>query len=115
VLCLEHNYYRNHEFLAEYFGDRGIKFWSMPPPPEKQGTVQEDAARLAEWYKSIEGGGASAGQAAAWLDEEHALRIKELEGMPRRTLDSVWWPFTQHGLVSLHCKLIVARRTDEGR
>jgi dethiobiotin synthetase/adenosylmethionine--8-amino-7-oxononanoate aminotransferase len=33
------------------------------------------------------------------LDERHEERIKELISMPRRTLDTVWWPFVQHGLV----------------
>lgn len=33
------------------------------------------------------------------LDERHEERIKELYSMARRTLDTVWWPFVQHGLV----------------
>lgn len=99
MLCLEHDYYRNHEFLSDYFGERGIKFWSLPPPPERHGTVQEDAQRLAEWYASIEREGQGATASAEWLDVEHERRLAELQGMPQRTLDSVWWPFTQHGLV----------------
>jgi len=39
------------------------------------------------------------GACADWLDEEHLLRMEKLDGMPERTLSSVWWPFTQHGLV----------------
>ena len=99
VLCLEHDYYRNHEFLREYFSDRGIKFWSLPPPPERYGTEQEDKERLARWYASIESPGAGAEEVAQWLDDEHVQRMEGLQGMPRRTLDSVGWPFTQHGLV----------------
>jgi dethiobiotin synthetase/adenosylmethionine--8-amino-7-oxononanoate aminotransferase len=34
------------------------------------------------------------------LEREHEERIENLGGMAERTLDSVWWPFTQHGLVS---------------
>ena len=33
------------------------------------------------------------------LDECHEKRIHELKTMPRRTLDTIWWPFVQHGLV----------------
>jgi dethiobiotin synthetase/adenosylmethionine--8-amino-7-oxononanoate aminotransferase len=106
VLCIHHPYYRNDDFLAPYFAERGIRFYSITPPPEKYGTVQEDGTRLGEWYAQVEKMG-QAGQegggvrdVARWLDEEHDLRLEELGGMPKRTLDSVWWPFTQHGLVS---------------
>jgi hypothetical protein len=109
VLCIHHPYYRNDDFLAPFFAERGIRFYSITPPPEKYGTVQEDGTRLGEWYTQVETMG-EAGQegqegggvrdVARWLDEEHDLRVEELDGMPKRTLDSVWWPFTQHGLVS---------------
>ena len=106
VLCLHQPYYRNHTFLEEYFRDRKIPFWTIKAPPERYGTLAEDAARLAQWYADVEkaqeagetGGGI--GHAAQWLETEHGDRIAELEGMPGRTLDSVWWPFTQHGLVN---------------
>jgi hypothetical protein len=35
------------------------------------------------------------------LEERHEARIAELESMPGRTQKSIWWPFTQHGLVGL--------------
>ncbi|RSH95605.1 hypothetical protein EHS25_000697 [Saitozyma podzolica] len=106
VLCIHHPYYRNDDFLAPYFAERGIRFYSITPPPEKYGTVQEDGTRLGEWYAEVEmmgeagqdGGGVR--DVARWLDEEHDMRVEELNGMPKRTLDSVWWPFTQHGLIN---------------
>ncbi|KAF8183955.1 pyridoxal phosphate-dependent transferase [Pholiota molesta] len=33
------------------------------------------------------------------LDTCHTQRLQELESMPSRALDSIWWPFVQHGLV----------------
>ncbi|WWC85248.1 dethiobiotin synthase [Kwoniella dendrophila CBS 6074] len=105
VLCLYDSYYRNDDFLEGYFKDRGIGYWTIKPPPEKYGTVQEDAERLGQWYAEVErlgsqeeGGGVK--QASEWLDVEHQKRIKELDSMPGRTLKSVWWPFTQHGLIN---------------
>jgi len=106
VLCLHDAYYRNDTFLREYFADRGVGFYDVRRPPEKRGTVAEDAARLAEWYASVEGyGGEAPGEggvrsAVEHLVQKHKERVAEIEGMPQRTLDSVWWPFTQHGLVS---------------
>ncbi|OCF35322.1 dethiobiotin synthase [Kwoniella heveanensis CBS 569] len=105
VLCLYDSYYRNDTFLEGYFKDRGIGYWTVKPPPEKYGTLAEDAVRLGEWYSEVEklerreeGGGVR--EAAQWLEEEHAQRLENLAGMPQRTLDSVWWPFTQHGLIN---------------
>nr|XP_018264102.1 dethiobiotin synthase [Kwoniella dejecticola CBS 10117]OBR86260.1 dethiobiotin synthase [Kwoniella dejecticola CBS 10117] len=106
VLCLYDSYYRNDDFLEGYFKDRGVGYWTVKPPPEKYGTLQEDAQRLAQWYAEVESQGSlEAGQggvkdASDWLDVEHAQRIKELAGMPERTLKSVWWPFTQHGIIN---------------
>ncbi|KAK8870003.1 dethiobiotin synthase [Kwoniella newhampshirensis] len=105
VLCLHDPYYRNHTFLENYFEDRNIRYWTIKPPPEKYGTVEEDGVRLRKWYEDVEttvGGdeGGGVGDAAKWLEEEHRKRIAELDGMPERSLNTVWWPFTQHGLVN---------------
>ncbi|CAK9781058.1 adenosylmethionine-8-amino-7-oxononanoate transaminase [Cutaneotrichosporon oleaginosum] len=112
VLCLHDAYYRNDDFLRPYFTERGIGFWDVARPPEKRGTVDEDAARLGEWYASVEaevdgeeGGGV--GGAVKHLEESHDARVKRIEGMPRRTLDTVWWPFTQHGLVNREDQVMV--------
>jgi len=62
--------------------------------------VEEDGKRLEGWYSQVEGNGEDAvGSCVDWLDQEHVDRIQKLDGMPERTLRSVWWPFTQHGLV----------------
>lgn len=110
VLCLHQPYYRNHEFLSEYFADRNIPVYTVDAPPEKYGTLEEDAQRLAKWYEAVEGReeGGVAGT-VDWLDLEHQQRIKGLDGMAQRTLDSVWWPFTQHGIVCL-TSVALARR-----
>jgi len=101
VLCLQQPYYRNHEFLAKYFEDRGIRFTTVDAPPEKHGTVQEDSTRLGEWYGRVEEGEGEGGVGGLteWLEREHEERVKTLDGMAERTMGSVWWPFTQHGLV----------------
>lgn len=105
VLCLHDPYYRNDSFLRDYFADRGVGFWDVRRPPPREGSVEEDAARLAEWYAQVEGEGGSGegeggiGSAVEWLAQKHKERVTDIESMPQRTLDSVWWPFTQHGLV----------------
>jgi len=59
------------------------------------------------WYDQIQQEGSESVSAVAdWLDQEHDERIGKLDGMPARTLENVWWPFTQHGLVSTPAVLI---------
>nr|XP_019013297.1 dethiobiotin synthase [Kwoniella pini CBS 10737]OCF52078.1 dethiobiotin synthase [Kwoniella pini CBS 10737] len=106
VLCLYDSYYRNDDFLEGYFKDRGVGYWTIKPPPKKYGTLAEDALRLSQWYSEVESlgvgeqGEGGVKDATEWLDIEHSNRIKELNGMPDRTLKSVWWPFTQHGIIN---------------
>lgn len=102
VLCLHQPYYQNHEFLSSYFADQGIPLYTVNAPPEKYGTVEEDRQRLGEWYEEVEVSteGGVAGT-VDWLEQEHEKRIRDLDGMADRTLENVWWPFTQHGLVSM--------------
>lgn len=108
VLCLHQPYYRNHEFLTEYFADRDIPVYTVDAPPERYGTLEEDKQRLAKWYGEVES--SEAGGVAGtvkWLDQEHEDRIRGLDSMAQRTLDSVWWPFTQHGLVSRYSRKVI--------
>ncbi|GMK55471.1 hypothetical protein CspeluHIS016_0205270 [Cutaneotrichosporon spelunceum] len=113
VLCLHDSYYRNDDFLRPYFEERGIGFWDIARPPDRRGSVAEDAVRLGEWYAHVEGegrqedGGGGVGPAVRHLEDTHARRVEEIRGMPRRTLDSVWWPFTQHGLVNREEQVMV--------
>jgi dethiobiotin synthetase/adenosylmethionine--8-amino-7-oxononanoate aminotransferase len=75
--------------------------YTVNAPPEKYGTEEEDRVRLGQWYEEVESiseGGVA--ETVNWLEQEHEERIRGLGGMPERTMDSVWWPFTQHGIVS---------------
>lgn len=107
VLCLKDPYYRNEDFLAPYFRDRGIGFWTFDKPHAKSAvkSVEEDGRLLDGYYERLDRGNIdgqlSMREVAGVLEKQHVERIQELESMPRRTLDQVWWPFTQHGLVSL--------------
>ena len=105
VLCLNDPYYRNDDFLKPYFSDQGIRFWDIPAPPKKEGAVEEDGQRLEEWYASLEKDGRIE-ECVSWTDEEHFKRIEELDDMPERSLNSFWWPFTQHAVVS-HSRVTV--------
>ncbi|KAH9846235.1 onanonoxo-7-onima-8-eninoihtemlysoneda [Lenzites betulinus] len=101
VLLFRDEYYRNWEYLAPYFAERGIPVVSVKPPPERNPDPATDASITELYYKDIvsEHGEGAIFDVIKHLDACHALRLAELDTMPQRTLDSIWWPFVQHGHV----------------
>ncbi|KAF5367111.1 hypothetical protein D9758_004032 [Tetrapyrgos nigripes] len=100
VLLFRDKYYRNWEYLQEYFADRGIQVTSLDPPPELLANPSENFVSTQQYYDSLMTPTAENGilTALKHLDSCHVKRLQELDSMPRRTLDSIWWPFVQHGL-----------------
>lgn len=43
----------------------------------------------------------------------HAERVKRLSDMPKKAMDVIWWPFTQHGLVSEEDVTVIDSRCGE--
>lgn len=114
VLVLRDPYYRNEDFLRPYFEERGIPFWTVEKPHvrSKGMSMAEDVRLLDAWYRDLEDGKEDRADeamvdVARKLEEAHVKRIAELESMPRRTLDKIWWPFTQHGLVTKESDVMV--------
>lgn len=93
-------YYRNWEYLKPYFAERGVFLATVVHPPEKLSDPAEDFTSTDKYYESITSGKAdSIGSVVDHLDTCHTQRLQELESMPSRALNSIWWPFVQHGLV----------------
>ena len=94
-------YYRNWEYLQSYFAERDIKVAVVDPPPAKLDDNVQNQRHTERYYQNIvptsEKGPIF--DLLTHLDDRHAERIRELDTMPRRTLDHIWWPFVQHGLV----------------
>ncbi|KAF9223615.1 onanonoxo-7-onima-8-eninoihtemlysoneda [Gyrodon lividus] len=101
ILLFRDQYYRNHEYLSSYFAERGVHVTSLDPPPARLDNITENFASTESYYAKtvpIDFDG-EIFRALLHLDKCHARRIEELDSMPRRTLDTIWWPFVQHGLV----------------
>ncbi|KAH0833175.1 pyridoxal phosphate-dependent transferase [Lanmaoa asiatica] len=101
ILLFRDDYYQNYDYLSPYFAERGVHVTSLDPPPPLQGNVNEDISTTESYYaklvpRSLD---SEVFRALRHLDERHAHRIEDLDSMPRRTLDTIWWPFVQHGLV----------------
>lgn len=102
VILFRDHYYRNYEYLSSYFTTRGLRVLSVDPPPPRLDNHAKNAENTEAYYAKIVPGGLDGDifEAVRHLDDCHTRRIEELDTMPRRTLDTVWWPFVQHGLVN---------------
>ena len=100
VILFRDNYYRNYEYLTSYFAERNLRVFSLDPPPPRLDNCADNLATTESYYTKIvpQDLNGEVFEAVQHLDEGHARRIEDLDSMPRRALDSVWWPFVQHGL-----------------
>lgn len=101
VLLFREEYYRNWEYLKSYFGERGLKVGAVATPPDKHADPAINFAQTNGYYESLLSSSDNAlSDIVSHLDQKHIRRLEELQSMPRRTLDTIWWPFVQHGLNS---------------
>ena len=101
VIVFRDEYYRNWEYLSPYFAERGVHVCAFKPPPPLHSELSVNVRLTDEYYSSLVPENKKDGMFTVidHLDECHEKRLHELKTMPRRTLDSIWWPFVQHGLV----------------
>ncbi|KAI0069964.1 PLP-dependent transferase [Panus rudis PR-1116 ss-1] len=101
ILLFKDDYYRNWEYLEPYFAERNVNVFALHSPPPKHADLSTNRKLTEEYYRSIVPTGGNGGifNALSHLDACHSKRMAELESMPQRTLDSIWWPFVQHGHV----------------
>ena len=101
VVLFRDEFYRNWEYLTPYFAERNVPVTSFDPPPLQTANDDENFILTEKYYTAIVPKSESGPifDVLHHLDDCHASRMRDLESMPRRTLDSIWWPFVQHGLV----------------
>lgn len=101
ILLFRDEYYRNWEYLTSYFEERGIHVTAVEPPPERLAARDEDVTSMERYYDQIVPIDEISGLHTVidHLNDRHSRRMQDLHSLPRRTLDTVWWPFVQHGLV----------------
>ena len=96
ILLFHNAQYKNHAYLADHFAPLGIGITVVPSPPSRvEVNERKDEQALREWYTEI-AGGTSIQDLLVFLDGTHQQRYKELEDLPQRTLDTIWYPFVQH-------------------
>ncbi|KAL0954696.1 hypothetical protein HGRIS_003645 [Hohenbuehelia grisea] len=101
ILLFEDDYYRNFEYLHDYFKERNVDVFTTQPPPPKLAAAAENFAATEKYYADITSSDHHRGVTAALehLDTIHNQRISYLGSMATRARDTIWWPFVQHGHV----------------
>ncbi|KDQ59029.1 hypothetical protein JAAARDRAFT_127738 [Jaapia argillacea MUCL 33604] len=101
IMLFRDEYYRNWEYLIPYFAEKGIHVATVDPPPPRLDDVRHNWASTENYYDTIvpSSRDGSIFDTVTHLDTCHTRRLDDLHSMPRRTLESIWWPFVQHGLV----------------
>jgi bifunctional dethiobiotin synthetase / adenosylmethionine---8-amino-7-oxononanoate aminotransferase len=100
VLLFKDEYYRNWEYLGPYFTEYGVKVFAVEHPPPRETDPGRNLTVMEEYYRKLASDNNSGLLGVVeHLDERHEERLRELHSMARRTLDTVWWPFVQHGLI----------------
>lgn len=95
VLVFEDGQYRNHEYLRDYFGKRGIPVLSLPAPPLRDSNREEDEWNMSHYYEKMSKLD-NVEEMIAGLQESHEARIDKLDSMAGKAHKHIWYPFTQH-------------------
>jgi bifunctional dethiobiotin synthetase / adenosylmethionine---8-amino-7-oxononanoate aminotransferase len=99
VLQFEDDKYQNHTYLKEYFEKKGISSLSLPLPPPRGQTEEEDQEIMSTYYDEMSNLD-RVEEAIFSLSGKHTQRLEDLDGMSARANDTMWYPFTQHRDVS---------------
>ncbi|KAK5135020.1 hypothetical protein LTR08_005680 [Meristemomyces frigidus] len=87
--------YDNHSYLRDYFAERDIHAFSIPPPPGRASDVREDAEAVQRYYEHTSSTEDVTRFTHRFL-EAHEQRISNLKAMPAEADKAIWHPFMQH-------------------
>ncbi|CZT06973.1 related to acetylornithine aminotransferase [Rhynchosporium graminicola] len=99
ILQFEESKYQNHNYLKTFFEKKGILELSLPLPPARGQTLEEDVEIMTEYYDKTSKLD-QVDETIFRLAKKHTSRINNLEGMSTRAHTQIWYPFTQHRDVS---------------
>ncbi|EFE40511.1 hypothetical protein TRV_04743 [Trichophyton verrucosum HKI 0517] len=101
IILFQDQFYQNHEYLKDFFSQRNVKVFSLPPPPPRKEKLDSETARLrdeeamASFYEKT----ARHDEVFGLIDElssKHTERLNRLDSMPAKAKEVIWYPFTQH-------------------
>jgi dethiobiotin synthetase/adenosylmethionine--8-amino-7-oxononanoate aminotransferase len=89
------NRYENAAYLKDYFAERDISSFSIPPPPDPLADAGEDHKAMLAYYEDS----SINDEIDAFVDsflQSHEKRIEDLRNMPKQATEAIWHPFMQH-------------------
>ena len=100
LLCLHEGYYSNWKFFDKWAEEKGLAFGMLKQPPQVLDNRSGDIDQMHRYYASISEQDLdqrlSLQSVLQHLRQKQDARHRDLESMPSRTRQSVWWPFVQH-------------------
>ncbi|KAI1387946.1 PLP-dependent transferase [Hypoxylon trugodes] len=100
ILVFQDKEYDNEQYLKDYFTTHhGILVASLPAPPPKAQNGDADEDIMSQYYRSGAQSEATR-NILKHLERKHQARIERLESMADNAYKRIWYPFTQHSLVS---------------
>lgn len=95
VALFSEDKYDNHSYLKDYFAERSVHAFSIPPPPERRPDVSQDAQSMRQYYEQA----GDLEEVTTFTNrflEGHDGRIADLKSMPAEADKAIWHPFMQH-------------------
>ncbi|GFP60132.1 bifunctional dethiobiotin synthetase/adenosylmethionine-8-amino-7-oxononanoate aminotransferase [Trichoderma asperellum] len=100
VVLFKEDKYQNFEYLSEYFAEHhDVPVAGVIEPPERKSSLEEDVRAMAQYYEE-QSQDKNTGDVISHLDKRHEQRISSLGSMATQALEKIWYPFTQHSLLT---------------
>ncbi|KAI9733644.1 MAG: hypothetical protein M1834_003246 [Cirrosporium novae-zelandiae] len=99
VMLFQDSIYQNDDYLRSYFAKLEIPSLALPPPPERNKSSSDDKQSMADYYERMSHN-QGVHHVLSHLSKKHDSRVERLESMANRAHDCIWYPFTQHKLLS---------------
>lgn len=87
--------YDNHSYLRDYFAERNVHTFALPPPPERLTNAEADAVAMREYYDATSDLPPLVDFTSRFT-ANHDARIAALTSMPEEAHQAIWHPFMQH-------------------
>ena len=87
--------YENAAYLKDYFAERDVSSFAIPPPPDPLADAREDHKVMLAYYEDP---GINT-EIDTFVDAfllAHDKRIEDLRAMPQQATEAIWHPFMQH-------------------